>query len=230
VLRQALARCPGAHFALAVGGRLGMGEARQARVVDAAEFAVDISGLHVQVRKRRDGTWICGGPVQAGAGQLVDTAVFDPHGHAIAVQLYFGDPLRPRRRLTNRLGELRRDEDRKGYASARSTGFGGLAGRTPDNTRHAENKLGRNDHTTNAVILQQIPAGNGGMTIMRQSRRRRENCLRRQAPRMSGKLRAAQSELRAEGKARNESRCCDGGRFQALRPFPSPRRDERSRG
>ena len=42
------------HAALAVGRRLGVGEARQSGVVDAAEFAVDIGGLHVQIRERGD--------------------------------------------------------------------------------------------------------------------------------------------------------------------------------
>jgi hypothetical protein len=46
----------------AVGRRLRLGEARESRVVDAAEFAVEISGL--QVRKRRDDAWIFLGPVE----------------------------------------------------------------------------------------------------------------------------------------------------------------------
>ena len=40
------------HAALAVCRRLGMGEARQSGVVDAAEFAVDIGGLHVHAGER----------------------------------------------------------------------------------------------------------------------------------------------------------------------------------
>ena len=40
------------HVALAVGRRLGVSEARRSGVVDAAEFAVEIGGLQVQVRER----------------------------------------------------------------------------------------------------------------------------------------------------------------------------------
>ena len=41
------------HVALAVGRRLRLREARQSRIVDAAELAVEIGGLHVQVAKAR---------------------------------------------------------------------------------------------------------------------------------------------------------------------------------
>ena len=123
------------HIALAVGRRLGMGEARQSSLIDAAEFAVEISGLHVQVRERRDGARIFVGPVEPGPSQKLHAPVVDARGHAIAVELYFMQPLRPRRRLLDRLGKLRRDESRKGYASAR---------RTLDDTRHAETQPRRN--------------------------------------------------------------------------------------
>ena len=83
------------HAALAVGRRLGVGEARQAGLVDAAEFAVDIGGLHVQIRERRDGARIFGSPVEAGPGQQLHTAVVDARGHTIAVQLDLVQPLRP---------------------------------------------------------------------------------------------------------------------------------------
>ena len=100
------------HVALAVGRRLGVGEARQSSLVDAAEFAVEIGGLDVQVRERRDGAWIFVGPVEPGPSQQLHAAVVDARGHAIAVQLDFVQPLRPRRRLLDRLGKLRRDEVR----------------------------------------------------------------------------------------------------------------------
>ena len=38
-------------------------------LVDAAEFAVDVGVLHVEVRERRDGALIFVGPVEAGARQ-----------------------------------------------------------------------------------------------------------------------------------------------------------------
>jgi hypothetical protein len=80
-----------------------VGEAGQSGVVDATEFTVDIGGLHVHVRKRRDGARIFGGPVQAGSGQELHTAIIDARGHAIAVELDFVDPLRAGRRLLDRL-------------------------------------------------------------------------------------------------------------------------------
>jgi hypothetical protein len=55
-------------------------------------------------------------------------------GHTIAVELYFVQPLRPRRWLLDRLGKPRRDELRKGHVAARPTGFDGLRGGTPDDT------------------------------------------------------------------------------------------------
>ena len=56
------------HATLAVGCGLGLGEARQSGVIDAAEFAVDIGGLYVHVGERRDCAWIFGRPVEAGPG------------------------------------------------------------------------------------------------------------------------------------------------------------------
>jgi hypothetical protein len=48
------------------GRRLGMGKARQSRVVGAAEFAVEIGGLRVERREGLDGAWIFGRPVETG--------------------------------------------------------------------------------------------------------------------------------------------------------------------
>ena len=101
-----------------------------------------IGGLHVQVRERRDGARIFGGPVEPGPGQELHAAVVDARGHAIAVQLDLVHPLRPRRRLLDRLGKLRRDELRKGSIAARRTGLDGLRGRTLDDTRHSWNSTG----------------------------------------------------------------------------------------
>jgi hypothetical protein len=47
------------HIALAVGRRLGMGEARQAGVVNATEFAVEIGSLRLNIRKPRPRWDIC---------------------------------------------------------------------------------------------------------------------------------------------------------------------------
>jgi hypothetical protein len=79
--------------------RLGKGEARQSGVVDAAEFAVDVSRLRLQICERRDDAWIFVAPVEPGASQELHAAVVDARGHAIAVQFDFMQPLRPRRRL-----------------------------------------------------------------------------------------------------------------------------------
>jgi hypothetical protein len=87
-----------------------MGEAGQARVVDAAEFAIEIGGLHVQGPQRRDGAWIFAGPVKAGPGEQLHAAVVDACGHAIAVKLDLMNPLWPGRRVLDRLRKLERDE------------------------------------------------------------------------------------------------------------------------
>ena len=96
--------------ALAIGGRLGIGEAWQASLIDTAQFAIEITGLDVQVRERRGCAWIFGGPVEAGPGQELHAAIVDAGGHAKAVELDFMQPLRPRGGLFDELGELRRDE------------------------------------------------------------------------------------------------------------------------
>jgi hypothetical protein len=55
------------NAALAVGGRLSAGEARQSGIVDPAEFAVEIGALHVHIGERRDGAWVSIRPVEPGA-------------------------------------------------------------------------------------------------------------------------------------------------------------------
>ena len=82
------------HAALAVGRRLGMGEARQSGVIDAAEFAVEIGGLRLHIRERRDGAWIFVAPVEAGPSQELRAAIVDARGHAKAVQFDLVEPLR----------------------------------------------------------------------------------------------------------------------------------------
>jgi hypothetical protein len=46
------------HLVLTVGRSLGVSKSRQASLINAAEFAIEISGLDVQVRERCDGAWI----------------------------------------------------------------------------------------------------------------------------------------------------------------------------
>jgi len=87
--------------ALAVGRCLDAREARQSGIIDAAELAIEIGGLHVQVRKRCDGARIFVSPVEPSAGQQLRLALVDPRGHAIAVELDLMQPLRPRRRFLN---------------------------------------------------------------------------------------------------------------------------------
>ena len=81
-------------FALAVARRLRLCEARQASGVHAAEFSVDIGGLHVEVCERSPGARIFVGPVEAGAGEQLYSAVIDARGHAIAVEFDLMKPLR----------------------------------------------------------------------------------------------------------------------------------------
>jgi hypothetical protein len=56
------------YAALAVGRSLSAGEARQSGFVDAAQLTVDVSGLHLHIRERRDGARIFGRPIEAGPG------------------------------------------------------------------------------------------------------------------------------------------------------------------
>jgi hypothetical protein len=100
--------------ALAICRSLGEGEARQSSLVNAAELAFKIGSLHVHTGERRNGARIFVAPVEPGPGQKLHAAIIEARGHAKAVQFDFMQPLRPRRRLLDRLGKLRRDEGRKG--------------------------------------------------------------------------------------------------------------------
>jgi hypothetical protein len=57
----------------------------QASLINAAEFAIEISGLDVQVRQSCDGAWVFAGPVEAGPSQQLHAPVVDARSHAIAV-------------------------------------------------------------------------------------------------------------------------------------------------
>jgi hypothetical protein len=71
------------------------GESQQPSLIDAAEFAIDVSGLDVEIRERYDGARIFVGPIEAGPSQQLHAPVVDARRHAIAVQLYLVQPLRP---------------------------------------------------------------------------------------------------------------------------------------
>ena len=73
------------HLAFTVGRRLGVSKSWQASLINAAEFAIEISGLDVQVRERCDGAWILVGPVEPGPSQQLHAPVVDAGRHAIAV-------------------------------------------------------------------------------------------------------------------------------------------------
>jgi hypothetical protein len=102
--------------ALGVGRCLDAREAGQSGIVDAAELAIEIGGLHLQTRQRRGGARIFGGPVKAGPGQKLHPPFVDPRGHAISVQLNFMHPLCARGRLLDRLGKLRGTKAGRGMA------------------------------------------------------------------------------------------------------------------
>jgi hypothetical protein len=63
------------HAALAISSRLGLRKAGQSGIVDAAELAVDIGGLHVAVCERGDDARIFGRPVEPGPRQQLRTAM-----------------------------------------------------------------------------------------------------------------------------------------------------------
>jgi hypothetical protein len=65
-----------------------MGEARQACVIDTAEFAVEMGGPRLHIRKCRYRAWIFLAPVEPGPSQELRAAIVDARGHAKAVQLY----------------------------------------------------------------------------------------------------------------------------------------------
>jgi hypothetical protein len=75
------------HFALAVGRLLNLSEARQAEFVDAAELAVQIRGLGLDVREGGDRGRTLGGPVEPGSGQKLHPASIYACGRAIAPSL-----------------------------------------------------------------------------------------------------------------------------------------------
>ena len=56
------------HFAPTIGRRLRLGEAWQSTIIEAAEFAVEIGGLRLHVRKRFDDAWLFACPVEPGPG------------------------------------------------------------------------------------------------------------------------------------------------------------------
>ena len=82
------------HAAFAVRRRLRLRKTWQSSVINAAEFAVDVGGLHVEVRKRGDCARVLGCPVQSGPGQKLHAAIVDARGHTIAVELDLMQPLR----------------------------------------------------------------------------------------------------------------------------------------
>jgi hypothetical protein len=102
------------YIAFTIGRRPGLRESRQPSLIDAAQFAIDVSGLDVQVRQRRDRAWIFVGPVEPGPSQELNPSIVDTCRHSVSVQLDFVQPLRPGGWLLDRLGKLRADKGRKG--------------------------------------------------------------------------------------------------------------------
>ena len=102
------------HAALAVSRRLGVGKARQSGIVDAAQFPVEVGGFRLHIRERRECAWIFVAPIKPGPGEELRAAMVEARRHAKAVQFYFVQPPRPRRRFRDRLAKLRRNESGKG--------------------------------------------------------------------------------------------------------------------
>ena len=65
------------------------GFAEHARVIDTAEFAIDVGRLHHRVGERRDGARIFVGPVEARPSEELHAAIVNTRGHAKAVQFDF---------------------------------------------------------------------------------------------------------------------------------------------
>ena len=83
------------HPARAVARRLRLREARQSVLADAAQFAVEIGGLHRQLREGGDDARIFVAPIEPRPRQQLHTPTLDARGHAEAVELDLMQPLRP---------------------------------------------------------------------------------------------------------------------------------------
>jgi hypothetical protein len=59
-----------------------MGEARQACVIDTAEFAVEMGGPRLHIRKCRYRAWIFLAPVEPGPSQELRAAIVDARGQS----------------------------------------------------------------------------------------------------------------------------------------------------
>ena len=81
--------------ALAIGSGLGVGEARQASIIDAAEFASRCAVFTFRLARAAMALGylsLQSRPVQS---QELRAAMIDPRRHAKSVQLYLVQPLRP---------------------------------------------------------------------------------------------------------------------------------------
>jgi hypothetical protein len=56
------------YIPFAVGGSLCVGESRQPSLIDAAEFAIDVSSLDIEISERCNRAWIFVGPVEPSPG------------------------------------------------------------------------------------------------------------------------------------------------------------------
>ena len=80
------------HAAFAIRRRLRLGEVRQTSLVDTAEFAVDVGAFHPHIGQRCDGARIFVGPVEASAGEQLNSTIVDARGHSDLVQFDFDAP------------------------------------------------------------------------------------------------------------------------------------------
>ena len=83
------------HAALAVARGLGLRKARQSVVANAAQFAVEVSGLGPHLREGGNDARIFVAPIEARPRQQLHSPALDARGHAKAVELDLMEPLRP---------------------------------------------------------------------------------------------------------------------------------------
>ncbi len=68
---------------------------RESIVADATQLAIEIGGLHRQLRERGDDRRVFVAPVESGPGQQLHPSTLCTRRHAEAVDLDFVNPLRP---------------------------------------------------------------------------------------------------------------------------------------
>jgi len=82
---------------------------------NAAQLAVDVGCLHLELCEGRSGCRIFRGPIEPGSGQQPHVAIVDPRRHPVAVEFDFVNPLRSGRGGGGQLRKLGLNPTGKGH-------------------------------------------------------------------------------------------------------------------